>query len=900
MAIYLGNEGYQLPDKSLLKETGSVDTSKNIENAERNTEVINQIFKNENIDAKVLDYTMGSAITEYRVELGLKTKVRRFLSIEEDLKLRLGSPNVVMKQIPNSIYMGISVPNEVVTSVPYADIVDAGLKSKDILEVPLGKDIKGKIVMSNLEKLPHLLVAGTTGSGKSVGINVIISSLLMKARPDEVKFVLVDPKTVEFSGYKGMPHLWRPVITDMGLASEAVEDAAKLMDERFKKMSELGVRNFKGYNAKVDEEYSKGIFKRERFFRLVIIIDELADLMMTNKEVETPIVRIGQKARAAGIHMILATQKPTVDVVTSLIKSNVPSRMAFAVASGSDSSVIIDERGAEDLLGYGDMLYKPVGAGVGKRVQGAFLDDPEVDAIVEHVKSQPWEEIKIKEDEDAKPVVVEEEKKYETRELESDEVSDFVTQRKKDSTEVVPPIPAEQPKSNKQEKETETQSQPQPTTKSNEKPKGEDKPVEEVLVEDIPHIGGGGTVEQTAADEDLGTFKHIIEDEPDEYEDIQGEVGQFTINNQARGRAFGPSVIENPQELIESVAADILTKGLHLLDLESEQDELFVRVEDQRVHNIGNVVILLFDLDIRGTDATFKKKQLRERGFTVSVVISGDNGHQAEEIARRSTEYFNKTYAGQSHLVNIGNYIVHGYDIKPFIKVNPRSPHYRKFLAELLKEQWLKNMLQEWQPLLVEKQFKGVYTVQHLASELTLTDEQIQVDSQYKYEGMSGSGYFEQKRTFDNRKLNNPRYEDVFNLIIDDVVVSLNMRYNKGVIAGPTFKLQFAGIYGVPKVWESIIATDNLQQVYDRAILAGLEPAKVNGVSFMVPIDEKYRVVCSGNGFYIPMTPVGYVKGVQALDDINQYSEKIPILKQIKKVYDLRVSLYQDKPDAAQ
>jgi len=292
--------------------------------------------------------------------------------------------------IPGKSVIGIEVPNSEVSMVSFRDTIEGQINNKDrLLEVPLGRDIAGNVAMADLAKMPHLLVAGATGSGKSVSINGMITSLLMKAKPNEVKMMMIDPKMVELNVYNGIPHLLTPVVTNPKKAAQALHKVVQEMERRYELFAASGTRNMEGYNQfvkKKNAETDEGLLP---FPYIVVIVDELADLMMVaSNEVEDAIIRLAQMARAAGIHMILATQRPSVDVITGIIKANVPSRIAFAVSSGTDSRTILDSNGAEKLLGRGDMLFQPMGANKATRVQGAFISDEEVEAVVNFVKNQ--------------------------------------------------------------------------------------------------------------------------------------------------------------------------------------------------------------------------------------------------------------------------------------------------------------------------------------------------------------------------------------------------------------------------------------------------------------------------------------------------------------------------------
>lgn len=320
-------------------------------------------------------------------------KVSKIVNLADDLALALAAKDIrIEAPIPGKPLIGIEVPNRTTSAVSFKDVmVHQDAKSKEVsLDVPLGKDVEGKVISADLRKMPHLLIAGSTGSGKSVAINTIITSVLMKAYPEDVKLVLIDPKMVELSVYNGIPHLLIPVVTDAKLATNALRKTVKEMERRYQLFAAGGVRNITEYNQKVVENNAdKNNSAMEKLPYIVVIVDELSDLMMVaGHDVEDAIVRLAQMARAAGIHMILATQRPSVDVITGLIKANVPSRISFAVSSGVDSRTILDQVGAEKLLGRGDMLFLPIGAAKPERVQGAYISVTEVEKIVSWVKEQ--------------------------------------------------------------------------------------------------------------------------------------------------------------------------------------------------------------------------------------------------------------------------------------------------------------------------------------------------------------------------------------------------------------------------------------------------------------------------------------------------------------------------------
>ncbi|HQQ75514.1 MAG TPA: DNA translocase FtsK, partial [Pseudomonadales bacterium] len=364
------------------------------------------------VSAEVVSVQPGPVITRFEIQPAAGIKASRISGLAKDLARSLAVISVrVVEVIPGKSYVGIEVPNEAREMVRLGDVLASNAydESKSPLTLALGHDIAGSPVMADLAKMPHLLVAGTTGSGKSVGVNTMLMSLLFKAGPDEVRLILVDPKMLELSVYEGIPHLLTPVVTDMKDAANALRWSVGEMERRYKLMAALGVRNLAGYNKKVMDAKAAGQPIVDPVWRpdpmaftpvdqqtapqldklpyIVIVIDEFADMMMiVGKKVEQLIARIAQKARAAGIHLILATQRPSVDVITGLIKANIPTRIAFQVSSKIDSRTIIDQGGAEQLLGHGDMLYLPPGSPVPIRVHGAFVDDHEVHSVVEDWK----------------------------------------------------------------------------------------------------------------------------------------------------------------------------------------------------------------------------------------------------------------------------------------------------------------------------------------------------------------------------------------------------------------------------------------------------------------------------------------------------------------------------------
>ncbi|MCO4488003.1 DNA translocase, DnaK family [Streptococcus infantarius subsp. infantarius] len=382
---------YKLPTIDLFAPDKPKNQSKEKNIVRRNIKVLEDTFNSFGIDVKVERAEIGPSVTKYEVKPAVGVRVNRISNLADDLALALAAKDVrIEAPIPGKSLVGIEVPNSEIATVTFRELWEqADTDPNKLLEVPLGKAVNGTARTFDLARMPHLLVAGSTGSGKSVAVNGIIASILMKARPDQVKFMMIDPKMVELSVYNDIPHLLIPVVTNPRKAARALQKVVDEMENRYELFSHFGVRNIAGYNVKVEEFNAQSEQKQIPLPLIVVIVDELADLMMVaSKEVEDAIIRLGQKARAAGIHMILATQRPSVDVISGLIKANVPSRVAFAVSSGTDSRTILDENGAEKLLGRGDMLFKPIDENHPVRLQGSFISDDDVERIVGFIKNQ--------------------------------------------------------------------------------------------------------------------------------------------------------------------------------------------------------------------------------------------------------------------------------------------------------------------------------------------------------------------------------------------------------------------------------------------------------------------------------------------------------------------------------
>lgn len=388
------NYNYKLPSLSLLSQTRKKAAGSNNDVIEANIMKLEKVLKDFGIIAKVVEVNVGPSVTQYELEINSGTKMSKITSLNKEISLALAKKDVrIQAPIPGKSTVGIELANDTITPVGLREILESfpANKEKSKLMVALGKNIMGNSIFCEIDKTPHLLVAGATGSGKSVCINCIIASLLMRTKPSEVKLVLVDPKKVELSMYNGVPHLLIPVVTDPRKANDALKRIVREMEDRYDKFSDKGVKNITTYNEWVDKQ-NEDLPEEDKINHMpyiVVIVDELADLMLVaSKEVEDSIMRITQMARAAGIHLIIATQRPSTDVITGVIKANIPSRIAFAVSSNIDSRTILDQSGAEKLLGKGDMLFSPMGDITPVRVQGAYVSDEDLQKIVDYTVAQ--------------------------------------------------------------------------------------------------------------------------------------------------------------------------------------------------------------------------------------------------------------------------------------------------------------------------------------------------------------------------------------------------------------------------------------------------------------------------------------------------------------------------------
>ncbi|HLR54020.1 MAG TPA: DNA translocase FtsK [Pseudogracilibacillus sp.] len=384
------NEQYELPSLKLLNNPKKQSQQNEKAQIQNIVGVLEETFDSFNVKAKVAKAHVGPAVTKYEVHPDSGVKVSKILNLQDDLALALAAQDIrIEAPIPGKSAVGIEVPNQEIAMVSLKEVIEKPQNSVKKLLFALGRDISGNTIEEELNKLPHLLIAGATGSGKSVCVNGIITSILMRAKPQEVKMMMIDPKKVELNVYNGIPHLLTPVVTDPKKASMALKKVVAEMEYRYELFSETGTRNMESYNEYITKQNEENEEKKATLPYIVVLVDELADLMMVaSKDVEDSITRLAQMARAAGIHLIIATQRPSVDVITGVIKANIPSRIAFSVSSSVDSRTILDVGGAEKLLGRGDMLYIPVGRSKPLRVQGAFLSDEEVERVVNHCVEQ--------------------------------------------------------------------------------------------------------------------------------------------------------------------------------------------------------------------------------------------------------------------------------------------------------------------------------------------------------------------------------------------------------------------------------------------------------------------------------------------------------------------------------
>ena len=431
----IDDSNYQLPPIGLLSDVARSDQKDEFKNIDHNTTVLKKTLNSFGVDAEIKNVNLGPSVTEYELHPAIGVKVSKIVNLADDLALALAAKDIrIEAPIPGKSLIGIEVPNKKVAMVSFKDVVKTSQQSKHgLLTVPLGRNVSGDVITTDLTKLPHLLIAGSTGSGKSVAINGIITSILMNAKPSEVKMMLIDPKKVELGIYNGIPHLLSPVVSEPKKAARALNKVVAEMEHRYDLFAKHNQRKISTFN-----EYVKGMTEEERgdlkpLPYIVVVVDELADLMMTvSNDVEGAIIRLAQMGRAAGIHMILATQRPSVDVITGLIKSNVPSRIAFAVSSGIDSRTILDTNGAEKLLGRGDMLYLPIDKNKPSRVQGAFISDQDVENVVDYIKEQQPAEY------DDDMIVTDEEIKVDEENEDQDDLFDdalaFVVKEQKAST----------------------------------------------------------------------------------------------------------------------------------------------------------------------------------------------------------------------------------------------------------------------------------------------------------------------------------------------------------------------------------------------------------------------------------------------------------------------------------
>ena len=869
------NENYKLPGKNLLTKMPEVDRTKEIERVKKNIVLIEDVLEGFNIKgSKVVNTVMGSAVTQYEIEPPKGVRMSRYKELQSELMTALAAKTIsIQAPIPGTSYVGIEVPNETVSPVPFVEIIDKAIDSSDVLEVVLGKDNKGEIQTAKLGKLPHLLVAGATGSGKSVGINVIINSILMKARPDEVQLLLVDPKKVEFIFYEGLPHLLKPIISDAKEAVKALNDMVDVMEERYAKLAKLRSRNIGIYNKKVDElnaaDPSKNI---KRMPYIVIVVDELSDLVMaSDKEVDSAIIRITQKARAAGIHMILATQRPTTNIVTGTIKGNVPSRMSFSVASSIDSKVILDQMGAENLVGRGDMLFLPEGEPKPTRIQGAYIPDDDIERIVKHIKLQNWQEPTEEEIAAEESVVVEVEEEEEIT------LEDLVNEAEAQGAQ------AEAYNLNKEEQSEEGEAKPASKVSARAKT-GVKEPIQKLTPEQ----------EQQSVEDG---YQSILTDDEETY--TAPVQGLYKVNYSPKGKAYGAK--DSMEELVSDIISDIISQGLPLLEIQPYKDELFFSIVGGRPYHIGDIVTLVFDLRVKETGQRFSKVLVQEEPYKVVVNLIPEYGVIMHEVVSEVIETFTKQYSQNSNLMVHNNVYYHGEKVTPYIASSPQSDGFLRFAMEVLKESWYNTFQKDWEVQINQEGIKGNVIIKHEDSSLVMKGNNMAVISDYSYRGKIGTGSLQMTRVLEKLRINNERYEPSFGQVINEVVVRLNQGYQKGEIKVEDVLLQFIGQYGVPYRWRGIIGTDKVKEVYQRAKLLDLDVhLMAEGVPVFNLAHSGYGVVCSGNGFYISGSDIGYIKDEGSLTELLQKSKGAELFKDLAVIYDSRRNIvkYKQKKDA--
>ena len=869
------NENYKLPGKNLLTKMPEVDRTKDIERVKKNIVIIEEALEGFNLKgSKVVNTIMGSAVTQYEIESPKGVRMSRYKELQSELMTALAAKTIsIQAPIPGTSYVGIEVPNETVSPVPFSTIIDTAINSSDILEVVLGKNNKGEIQSAKLGKMPHLLVAGSTGSGKSVGINVIINSLLMKARPDEVQLLLVDPKKVEFIFYEGLPHLLKPIISDAKEAVTALNEMVDEMEERYKKLAKVRARNIEVYNEKIDElnaaEPGKNI---KRMPYIVIIVDELSDLVMASgKEVDSAIIRITQKARAAGIHMILATQRPTTDIVTGTIKANVPSRMSFSVASSIDSKVILDQSGAENLLGRGDMLFLPNGVSIPTRIQGAYIPDDDIDRIVKHIKLQNWQE-PTEEEIAAEELVVAEVEDEDELTLE-----DLVNEAEAQGEQ------AEVDNLNKGEQSVEGESKAESKVSARAKT-GVKAPTQKLTPEQ----------EQQSVEDG---YQSILTDDEETY--TAPVQGLYKVNYSPKGKAYGAK--DSMEELVSDIISDIISQGLPLLEIQPYKDELFFSIVGGRPYHIGDIVTLVFDLRVAQTGQGFRKVLVQEEPYKVVVNLIPDYVVIMHEAVSEVIETFTKQYSQNSNLMVHNNVYYHGAKVTPYIASSPQSDGFLRFAMEVLKEPWYKTFQTDWEVQITQEGLKGNVVLKHEESSLVMKGNNMAVISDYTYWGTSGTGSLQMTRVLEKLRINNERYEPSFGQAINEIVARLNQGYQKGEIKVEGVLLQFIGQYGLPYRWRGIIGTDKVQEIYQRAKLLGLDVQLLSeGVPVFNLIHSGFGVICSGNGFYISGSDIGYIKDEGSLTELLQKSKGAELFKDLAVIYDSRRNIvkYKQKKDA--
>lgn len=855
------NENYQLPPLTLLDgdhyELNISDELKEKTNTQ--IKLILQLFENEKIILKPKTPEIGPTMIRYRFEIDYlnskKKSVRYsdFEKLQKEVEGRLKTSNAMIEApIPDSGDVGFTIERKDKDSVPFTEIIEDSLKINDLLGIALGKNIIGETQAFVLNKVPHLLVAGATQSGKSVGLNLIISTILMKARPDEVKLVLIDPKGTEFGIYSGIHHLLEPVVTDMDKAGVTLSNLVQEMDRRFELSTSWGNRlntqitKLEKWNQLIDEGKITG---EEKFPYIICIIDEFKDLYMTHgKDIESAVNRLAQKARSVGIHLILATQSPDSTSIPSSIRTNIPSRWIFKVATQTDSTTALGAGyKAQQLFGFGDSIYRgPSASHIGDvtvRLQGGFVSDREVSNIVDHIKGQSWTEPKREEPEEEPFDVWDQHETEDLEDLQEETNDNTDTEELNESAEEIDFGDITQ----EDHFVTETTLSPAPKSKSK--------------VEDID-------------------FNNLFTEETNDHLETK----------KTEGYSISLGFVDDIQQLTSQIAKDILTQIVTTWQVKPQTDELFVSVIGGHAYNLDLACYLVFDVKVAEANHKLRKRLIHEKPLNIIVPINIGYSTSGGVIINEVIDYF-KEKENTSDLLVLDQTHLHGFLVKPYLPFNPQSKNFKGFIYNILKEPWLNHMVEDLE-ISFKKIPEGLYTVTQQESKAYIKNQELLINTNYTYTSKDTTGTVEVTRLFEKIPLNNQRYEDALNEIINEIVIGLNLKYNKGNVSLQRHQILFAGFKGIVKQWEKIVSGDNINVLYDRAKLMGLNPKQYRNQPIFTMDINGIIVLGSGNGFYVEHTNIGYIKQEHSLEQVLSKSKNHPQLYDLMKIltnlYDLR------------